>query len=71
MTATGAPSGTVSSAVLKYRPIAGGASKKPKTLAVTAATFISRASSPLPTGILSSMNAPRRSNDFVQRVKSA
>jgi len=48
-TVTAAPLGGSSSAAVKYRPICGFASKKPKKLALTLATFISRAASPTPT----------------------
>jgi hypothetical protein len=48
ITATGVPSGIESSSARKYRPSAGAASKKPKSEALTPATFRTRTSSPPP-----------------------
>jgi hypothetical protein len=48
-TATGAGTGGASSLGVKYRPITGGASKKPKKLALTTATLCSCVSAPTPT----------------------
>jgi hypothetical protein len=52
------------------RPSTGRAAKKSKKLALTAPTFISRASSPIPTAILALKNAAACENDDVQAAKS-
>jgi len=62
--------GGLSSTAVKYRPNAGGASKKPKKPALTMPTRISCASAPTPMARSCSVNAAVRAKLVVQLVRS-